>query len=512
MSQNQTNVPYNSYASQEHRKSGTAKKAAPPNSRFFGGNPKSDGRYEFACTAGAGPAAEGAKKSRRSGARADVNVPAFRLPNKFARSFPAFSCTLAFMQPAAAAPPSLSALFVGGEKMMQFAVTPEGDEVAVAAALETAAGRKRSATGGSGTDIGRKKARSSGAPEDKLGRDEDIDWRELVRLLQDASFTLGQRPDEILDDRIRPGLMFKEHPKRRREHSTTTRPMDKWYNTGGIKSASDRFLSDSEVGLRKRYGKVVRAERSVLRFHEYKLLQRPKSGEVIEAKLGPTLYRLVPENKRRQEAAGGAKGARLGGPPPPRAHLVQQQQEMERLRKSNAKLEKQLEKARKKIAKQAQQLSEYSVAATLLGPGSVLAGITTRDYYDDDSEDASDDEAPAHLLPPMLAPTNLLPPPHGGNNNLERGVAPGGRQAVPGRRRDDGLASLLHADHAAETPSGGRAAARGPLPPSAAPPEAVKTEREQAQALLAKHAGQATAAAAASPRGDHAAVNSLLAL
>jgi hypothetical protein len=152
---------------------------------------------------------------------------------------------------------------------------------------------------------------SDSAAEDKLGRDEDIDWRHVVELLQNSEFKPGQRPDQIMDEHIRPGLMFKEHPKRRREHSTLTRPMDKWYNTGGIKSASDRFLTGSEVGLRKRYGKVVREGLSVLRFHEYKLLQRESNGEVLEAKVGPALYRLVPESKRRQDSLGQPEPGRL---------------------------------------------------------------------------------------------------------------------------------------------------------------------------------------------------------
>ena len=215
-------------------------------------------------------------------------------------------------------------------------------------------------------------------------------------------------------------------------------------------SASDRFLQDSEVGLRKRYGKVVRAERSVLRFHEYKLLQRPVGGEVLEAKLGPTLYRLVPESKRKQDAAmhgqasrgsgrghgGGRGGTTIGGSAlgglhdvVQRRQLEIQQTEMNRLRQETAKLEKQLAAAHKKIAKQARQLSHYSAAATLLGPGSVLDG-----HEDDGNLDGDDGAAAAAGAAGAAAVAEA--------GTSSRGVDPGAI-AEPG-------ASLLHADFAVE--------------------------------------------------------------
>jgi hypothetical protein len=335
------------------------------------------------------------------------------------------------------------------------AVTPPDDDGTAAQppSRKRAAPSSRSnaPAGATGRKSNSKRAKSAGTtPEDQLGRDEDIDWRQLVKLLQNADFTPGQRPDQIMDENIIPGLMFKEHPKRRREHSTLSRPMDKWYNTGGIKSASDRFLQDSEVGLRKRYGKVVRAERSVLRFHEYKLLQRPVGGEVLEAKLGPTLYRLVPESKRKQDAAmhaqasrgsgrghgGGRGGTTIGGSAlgglhdvVQRRQLEIQQTEMNRLRQETAKLEKQLAAAHKKIAKQARQLSHYSAAATLLGPGSVLDG-----HEDDGNLDGDDGAAAAAGAAGAAAVAEA--------GTSSRGVDPGAI-AEPG-------ASLLHADFAVE--------------------------------------------------------------
>jgi hypothetical protein len=125
-------------------------------------------------------------------------------------------------------------------------------------------------------------------------------WKSLIKLLSDDSFNPGVRPDEIKDETVGEDVMFKETPKRRRPHSTPTHPRDKWYNTGGIKSASDRFDAKIGLGLRKRYGKVVRGGGlPVLRFYEYKLLHRDaKTGEVDERKDGPTLMVLVSDLKR----------------------------------------------------------------------------------------------------------------------------------------------------------------------------------------------------------------------
>ncbi len=282
------------------------------------------------------------------------------------------------------------------EKSRAGSTTPEDDPSGAGSAW-----RKRGVPRNALSPVGRaKRARgidpgtldSTTAEDDKLGRDEDIDWRHVVELLQDREFKPGQRPDQIMDQHIRPGLMFKEHPKRRREHSTLTRPMDKWYNTGGIKSASDRFLNGSDVGLRKRYGKVVREGLSVLRFHEYKLLERDSNGEVLEAKLGPALYRLVPESKRRQDGPRQPEAARVATASSPSDVVEQKKQlqmqalEMERLRQATCKLERQLAAAKRRIAKQARQLSHFSAAATLLGPGSILDGASDDDSDEDDQE------------------------------------------------------------------------------------------------------------------------------
>jgi hypothetical protein len=92
--------------------------------------------------------------------------------------------------------------------------------------------------------------------------------------------------------------MFKEQPKRRRPHSSPPHRRDKWYNTGGIKSASDRFEPTSHLGLRKRYGKVGREGLPVLHFHEYPLLTRDCiTEEVKELPNATSLFYLVPDRK-----------------------------------------------------------------------------------------------------------------------------------------------------------------------------------------------------------------------
>lgn len=77
------------------------------------------------------------------------------------------------------------------------------------------------------------------------------------------------------------------------------RRKDKWFNTGGIKSASDRFDPVSNLGLRKRYGKVVReGDLPVLKFQEFSLLR--KAGEtLVEEKNGPTLFHIMPPDAKR---------------------------------------------------------------------------------------------------------------------------------------------------------------------------------------------------------------------
>ena len=53
--------------------------------------------------------------------------------------------------------------------------------------------------------------------------DEDSRWQRLIELLADDTFRPGDRPDLIEGAHVEPGLMFKEHPKRRRAHASASK-------------------------------------------------------------------------------------------------------------------------------------------------------------------------------------------------------------------------------------------------------------------------------------------------
>jgi len=170
----------------------------------------------------------------------------------------------------------------------------------------------------------------------------------LIDMLQDKNFRPGIRPDNIMQRVVPPeGIIYKEHPKRRRVFvkpkpgEVQRLPRDKWYNTGGIKSASDRWDSGSGFGLRKRYGKIVRSGgQSVLRFQEYKLLTRADpSHDVQELKDGPTLFVLIPEARTRGDDSASQNTA------------------LKQLRTHFQQLRKQLQAAEAVIALQAKQIA-----------------------------------------------------------------------------------------------------------------------------------------------------------
>ena len=198
---------------------------------------------------------------------------------------------------------------------------------------------------------------SASTPVSETAAGVELAWQETIRLLRDESFLPGPRPDQIQGEHVSPNLMYKELPKRRRPHSLPTHPRDKWYNTGGIKSASDRFDQQTNFGLRKRYGKVVReGGLCVLRFYEYKLLHRDaKSGEISEQKDGPTLFHLVPESRRvKLNSAHLAMDLRL--------REKQQAAEIERMRAREASLRLDLVQAQRMIATQAAALEKLQSA------------------------------------------------------------------------------------------------------------------------------------------------------
>ena len=202
-----------------------------------------------------------------------------------------------------------------------------------------------------------------GTAREKTGVDLDAERPQVIRLLSDPNFDPGPRPDRIDGTAVTPGMMFKEHPKRRREHSSAARKMDKWYNTGGIKSASDRFDNATGLGLRKRYGKIVRDGLPVLRFHEYKLLTR-QGQTVTETKDGPTLFRMVPETKRRREM-----GSVL-------TVVKTQQAELQRLRRNQQVLSRQLRRAQQTVSDQGAEIERLQRELQQRRAGIATASLT----------------------------------------------------------------------------------------------------------------------------------------
>ena len=130
------------------------------------------------------------------------------------------------------------------------------------------------------------------------------------------------------------------------------RAKDKWFNTGGIKSASDRFDAGSGFGLRKRYGKVVRdGGLPVLKFQEFSLLR--KSGTtLVEEKDGPSLFHIIPPGAKR-----GAQipWARTPGTASPRSH-EQMHAELATVRRRMRELQDELAVAHETIKQQQQTL------------------------------------------------------------------------------------------------------------------------------------------------------------
>lgn len=171
---------------------------------------------------------------------------------------------------------------------------------------KTLGGRKRSAEAKPDRTQKLKQARSSRAVDryatcTQSKAPDELRWEKLLELLNNEEFRPGARPDRIKGQKVQPGTIFKETPKRRRAHSSAMRPLDKWYNTGGLKSASDRFLSTSTTGLRKRYGKIVREGLPTLRFHEYTLLTRDSETEKTkEHSDGSSLFVLVSETRMQR--------------------------------------------------------------------------------------------------------------------------------------------------------------------------------------------------------------------
>ena len=85
-----------------------------------------------------------------------------------------------------------------------------------------------------------------------------------LHLLQFGDKELMERPAHIMQEVV-PTQLFTERPKQKRTASKwggETMRADRWANSGGVSGAHDYFpegQSKGAVGVRKRYGRIVRA-------------------------------------------------------------------------------------------------------------------------------------------------------------------------------------------------------------------------------------------------------------
>jgi hypothetical protein len=112
-----------------------------------------------------------------------------------------------------------------------------------------------------------------------------------------------------LDPQARYEIMV-EKPKVRRRPGGS----DAWENSGGVRGASEFWLSTSE-GIRKRYGKVrLKSCGKVISYHEYTMLRGHRQSSIEDPTI--TVFELVPaERAGTGKQAGRGRRARPSQPP-----------------------------------------------------------------------------------------------------------------------------------------------------------------------------------------------------
>ena len=92
----------------------------------------------------------------------------------------------------------------------------------------------------------------------------EVTLRRCLHLLQFGDKDLTERPANIEEELV-PTQLYAEHPKQKRTANKWgdegIRP-DRWANSGGVSGAHDYFpdgKTAGKVGVRKRYGRIVRA-------------------------------------------------------------------------------------------------------------------------------------------------------------------------------------------------------------------------------------------------------------
>ena len=106
----------------------------------------------------------------------------------------------------------------------------------------------------------------AGDEKDDREGDNGMHWSEAIKRLQ--SCDVNPRPSHIADEDSQAQQVFLEHPLLKRRKGD-----DRWMTSGGRKGALERWATN-EVGVLKRYGRVVRGQKVPLKYAQYSLQVR----------------------------------------------------------------------------------------------------------------------------------------------------------------------------------------------------------------------------------------------
>eukprot|EP01043_Picozoa_sp_COSAG02_P045112 COSAG02_NODE_4093_length_5795_cov_3.111482_9_plen_284_part_00 len=98
------------------------------------------------------------------------------------------------------------------------------------------------------------------------GRQTKFNWKDAIAMLQ-AGTPARQRPAHLSDAECCHEQVFLEMPVVKRRKGD-----DKWLTSGGEKGATELWVEPGEVGVLKRYGRIVRQDLLPLQFWQYTLL------------------------------------------------------------------------------------------------------------------------------------------------------------------------------------------------------------------------------------------------
>eukprot|EP01043_Picozoa_sp_COSAG02_P008836 COSAG02_NODE_290_length_25531_cov_75.132392_4_plen_837_part_00 len=157
-------------------------------------------------------------------------------------------------------------------------VTPSAKRVAAERDAAAAVAEQRSSSHMARVKKERKPPATS--PHQDQAASSDITLQACMHLLQSHDGSLQERPAHISEE-VDPYLLFMEAPKLKRTTSLwggTAARIDRWANSGGVSGAHDYFPSAgagrNALGVRKRYGRIVRQGMQLLKFFEFTLIRK----------------------------------------------------------------------------------------------------------------------------------------------------------------------------------------------------------------------------------------------